>query len=111
MGFPCGSVVKNLPASAGDKRDAGLIPGSGRCPGEGNGNPPQYCCGKFHGQKSLAGYSLRVRKEPDTTVAVIEQQNNNMKVKYEVIAGVSFFFFPFIFISWRLITLQYCKKK
>ena len=111
MGFPCGSVVKDPPANAGDKRDAGLIPGSGRSPGEGNGNPPQYCCGKSHGQKSLAGYSLRVRKEPDTAIAVTKQQNNNMKVKYEVIAGVSFFFFPFIFISWRLITLQYCKKK
>ena len=35
MGFPGGSVVKNLPANAGD---AGLIPGSGRFPGEGNGN-------------------------------------------------------------------------
>ena len=32
-------VVKNLPANAGDARDMGLIPGSGRSPGEGNGNP------------------------------------------------------------------------
>ena len=39
MGFPGGTVVKNLPANAGDTRDAGLIPGSGRFPGEGNGNP------------------------------------------------------------------------
>ena len=37
-------VVKNPPASAGDDRDAGLIPGSGRSPGEGNGNPLQYSC-------------------------------------------------------------------
>ena len=37
-------VVKNLPANAGDVRDAGLIPGSGRSPGEGNGNPFQYSC-------------------------------------------------------------------
>ena len=37
-------VIKNLPVSAGDKRDAGLIPGSGRSPGEGNGNPLQYSC-------------------------------------------------------------------
>ena len=35
-------VVKNLPADARDVRDAGLIPGSGRSPGEGNGNPLQY---------------------------------------------------------------------
>ena len=39
-----GRVVKNLPASAGDMRDLGLIPGSGRSPGEGNGHPLQYFC-------------------------------------------------------------------
>ena len=37
MGFPDGSVVKNLPAG-----DAGSIPGLGRSPGEGNGYPLQY---------------------------------------------------------------------
>ena len=37
-------VVKNLPANAGDKRDASLIPGSGRSPGEGNGILFQYSC-------------------------------------------------------------------
>ena len=41
LGFPGGSVVKNPPANAGD---AGSIPGSGRSPGEGNGNPLQYSC-------------------------------------------------------------------
>ena len=35
-------MVKNLPASAGDIRDVGLIPGLGRSPGEGNENPLQY---------------------------------------------------------------------
>ena len=35
-------VVENLPASAGDIRDAGLIPGLGRSTGEGHGNPLQY---------------------------------------------------------------------
>ena len=35
---------KSLPASAGDVRDSGLIPGSGRSPGEVNGNPLQYAC-------------------------------------------------------------------
>ena len=44
MDFSGGTVVKNLPAHAGDLRDAGLIPGSGRSPGEGNGNPLQYSC-------------------------------------------------------------------
>ena len=37
-------MVENLPASARDARDVGLIPGSGRCPGGGNGNPLQYSC-------------------------------------------------------------------
>ena len=37
-------MVKNLPADAGDTRNAGSIPGSGRSPGEGNGNPLQYSC-------------------------------------------------------------------
>ena len=37
-------VVKNAPASAGDIRDVSLIPGSGRSPGEGNGNPLQDSC-------------------------------------------------------------------
>ena len=40
-GFPGGSVVKSPPANAGD---VGSIPGSGRSPGEGNGNPLQYSC-------------------------------------------------------------------
>ena len=43
-GFPGGAVVKNPFASAGDARDAGSIPGLGRSPGEGNGNPLQYSC-------------------------------------------------------------------
>ena len=42
--YPGGSVVKNLPASVGDTGDAGLIPGSGRSPGGGHGNPLQYSC-------------------------------------------------------------------
>ena len=37
-------MVKNLPANAGDIRDVGSIPGLGRSPGEGNGNPLLYSC-------------------------------------------------------------------
>ena len=44
QGFPGGSVVKYLPASAGDQRDLDLIPGSGRSPGVGNDNLLQYSC-------------------------------------------------------------------
>ena len=42
--FPGGSVVKNLPASAGEARDVGSIPGLGRSPAVGNSNPLQYSC-------------------------------------------------------------------
>ena len=44
IGFPDGSVVKNPPVNAGDTGDMGLIPGLGRFPGGGHGNPLQYSC-------------------------------------------------------------------
>ena len=44
MGFPGSAVVKNPPTSAGDVRDAGLMPGSGRSPGGGHDNPLQHSC-------------------------------------------------------------------
>ena len=56
--------VKNPPANA---RDVGSIPGSGRSPGEGNGNTPGFLPGKFHGQRSLEGYSPWDRKQLDRT--------------------------------------------
>ena len=60
-GFPGGSVVKNPPASAGD---LGLIPGSGRSSGEGNGNPLQYSClGNPMGRGAWKGYRPWSRKE------------------------------------------------
>ena len=63
--FPGGSVVKNPPANAGDARDMGLITGSERSPGEGDGNPLQSSCLEnpmAHGQ-SLVGYSPWGRTE------------------------------------------------
>ena len=42
LGFPGGSVVKNLPANAEEVRDMSSIPVLGRSPGGGNGNPLQY---------------------------------------------------------------------
>ena len=44
LGFPDGAMVKNPPANAGDARDTGLIPESGKSPRVGNGNPLQYSC-------------------------------------------------------------------
>ena len=43
-GFPCDTAVKNMPATAEDARDMGLIPGLERSPKGGNENPPQYFC-------------------------------------------------------------------
>ena len=58
-------MVKNPPTNAGDK---GSIPGLRRSPRDGNGNPLQYSClEKFHGQRSLAGYSPWGHKESDMT--------------------------------------------
>ena len=65
MGFPGGSVVKNLPASAGD---VGSIPGLGRSPGGGNGNPLQYSClGNFMDRGAWQATVLGVAKESDMT--------------------------------------------
>ena len=44
MASPVALVVENMPAKAGDIRDMGSIPGSGRSPGVGNGNLLQYVC-------------------------------------------------------------------
>ena len=63
-GFSGGSVIKSPPANA---RDMSLIPGLGRLPGGGGGNPLQYPCLKLHEQRSLAGYSPWGRKESDMT--------------------------------------------
>ena len=57
LGFPGGSVVKNLPATAGDAGDTGSIPGRGRSPGEGHDNPLQYLPGESTGQRTLVGYN------------------------------------------------------
>jgi len=60
-------MVKNLPADAGDARGAGLIPGSGRSPGGGHGNPLQYSrLENLHEQRSLTAKVHRVA-EWDTT--------------------------------------------
>ena len=61
-------MVKNPPANAGDARDAGSIPESGRSPGGGLGNPLQYSfLENPHRQRSLVGYSPRGHKESDMT--------------------------------------------
>ena len=65
VGFPGGSVVKNLPANEGD---TGLIPGLRSSPGVGNGNPLQYSCLEDCMDRGAWWATVhRVKKEPDTT--------------------------------------------
>ena len=71
-GFLGGSVVKNLPDSAGD---AGSIPGLGRFPRGGNGNPLQvFLPGKYHGKRGLVGYSPWGYKRVRHSVVTKQQQ-------------------------------------
>ena len=73
MGFPDGSVVKNLPANAGDM---GLIPGSGRSPEEGNGNPLHYSCLGNPMDKGAWQATVRgVAKDLDMTEKLINYNN------------------------------------
>ena len=76
MGFPDGSEGKESAYSAGDLGDSGLIPGSGRSPGGGHGNPLQYyCLENPQGQRSLAGYSPQGHKDLDMAEANEHTQN------------------------------------
>ena len=60
--------VKNPPSNAGDIRDIGSIPGSGKIPWRSAWQPtPVFLPGESYGQRSLAGYSPWGRKESDTT--------------------------------------------
>jgi len=68
-------VVKNPRVSAADRKDSGSIPGSGRSPGGGHSNPPQYSCLENpHGQRSLAGCSPQGGKQSNTTEATGHKQ-------------------------------------
>ena len=70
MAFPSGSVGKESAYNAGDTEVAGSIPGYGRSPRGGHGNPLQYFLpGEAHGQRSLADYSPQGCKESDMTEA------------------------------------------
>ena len=70
-------MVKNPPANAGD---AGLIPGSGRSPEGGNGNPLQYSC--LERRRSLAGYSPWGHKELDITEH-LNTHTHNLDIVHE----------------------------
>ena len=78
VGFPGGSVVKNLPANA---RDTGLVPGLGRSLGEGNGNSVLYSClGNPMDREAWWTTVHGITKESDTT----EQLNNKNDTQHRV---------------------------
>ena len=62
-------TVKNPPAKAGDIRDAGPIPGSGRSPGGGHGSPLQYSCWRTPWTEEPGGLQSTGSRESDTTEA------------------------------------------
>ena len=77
--FPGGSDGKESACNAGN---LGSTPGSGRSPGEKNGNPnPIFLPGKSHEQRKLRGYSTRGHKESDMT-KWLSKQNNIQKNNY-----------------------------
>ena len=88
-GFPGGSVVRNPLANAGDAGDTRSIPGSGRSPGEGNGNPLKvFLPGKSRGQRSLEGSSPPRLQRAGHDWAT--EHTNTHRDKQEVIGELSF---------------------
>ena len=69
LGFPGGSVVENLPANAGN---AVWIPGLGRSPGKGNGNPLQYSC--LGNPMDRGGWSATAHGVAEESDMTIQQQ-------------------------------------
>ena len=83
-----GSAVENPPASAGNARDVGSIPGSERSPGEGNGNPLQSSClGNPIDRGALAGYSPWGLKRVGHNLATKQHQQHGICGRQECIAG------------------------
>ena len=78
---PGGTIVKNLPVDAGDVRDAGSIPESGRSPGEEMVPTPIFLPREFHGQRSLLGYSPWDHKRLDTTEQLSTTHRSNMNTE------------------------------
>ena len=82
-GFPGGSVSEESACNAGD---LGSIPGLGRNPGGGHGNPLQYSClEKPHGQRSLVGYSPLDHRRVGDDLATRQQKNSSSPSQSPVI--------------------------
>ena len=85
MGFPGGSVVKNLPANAEDTGDTGLIPGLRRIPGEGTGNPHQCSCLENPMDRGAwGGNSPQGCKKSDATEVTQHAEHTGLHIVLEV---------------------------
>ena len=112
--FPGGAMVKNLPANSVDKRDIGLIPGSGRSPGERNSNPLQYSYLENPMDRGtwLAAVHA-VTKESDTTelaseVQLQQQYSKHLTMVACVSQGNSLSLSPFLPVSPLFPSLSHC---
>ena len=85
-------MLKNPLLNAEDTRERDLIPGLERSPGIGNDNPLQ---GKFHGQRSLAGYSPWDQKESDAT----EHAYQYYSFSIHLLMDLKLFFLQFLSIT------------
>ena len=86
-GFPGGASVKHLSANRGDKRDAGLIPGSGRSPEGGYGNPLQYSCPENPmdgGAWQVTAHRVRRSQTQLKRLSTHTQKKNNKKYQIQM---------------------------
>ena len=100
MGFPGGSDGKESACTVGD---LGLVPGLGRSPGGGHGNPHQYSCLEYpHGQRSLVGYSPWSCIELDMTEQLSTAQciHVNSKLTYPSLGILIYKNFPSNMAIW-----------
>ena len=111
MEFPSGSVVKNLPANAGATGDPGLIPESGRPPGEGHGNPLQYSCLGNSMDRGAWWATVHAIAESETT-----EVTENVHTHYEAITVASLdhthylclYYIPmsYLLCNWKFVQLN-----
>ena len=104
-GFPGGAMVKSLPANAGDTRDVRSIPGSGRTPGVGNGNPLQYSCLENSMDRGARRAVAHGVAELDTTewltmyVGILLWSSERLHLAISTRSWKVYIFQPFIYIQ------------